>query len=249
MITLHPTFVSFKTYVRQPIYQQPLADLPGNSSVKLIRQFLNESPLILGLVLVLTGVNMLTRYTTGTGFFRSLVEKYSSAIGILIVAGFIAVIIQEATFRAILRPTPNRLRNITALLLLVPVGQYHRFFQDSTNGLALLWPVPVWFLAVYLLNRYLKQPVVFDRILTFWQVNFRWIFYGIALLYVFPKITGNINTLTSWQLVMMPFILLTLLVNGLYFGYVRMKYGFWYAVAVHALTLIVMLLPEMIRVL
>lgn len=53
--------------------------------------------------------------------------------------------------------------------------------------------------------------------------------------------------MTSWQLVIIPITLLIMLLNSFYFGYVRMKYGFWYAVAVHTLIVTAILLPEMIR--
>lgn len=119
MITHQPTYASFKNYVFQPTYQQPLAELPGSSLVKPIQRFLNESPLIFELALASCGANLLTQFVTGRTFGNELVKKYCSSPGVLLAALLIAVVIEEAVFRAVLRPTPNRLRNIAAMLLLM----------------------------------------------------------------------------------------------------------------------------------
>jgi len=249
MPTLQATFSHFQQYVRRPYYTEPLVDQPGNDTSATTRQFLGEYPLIVSLMLIVAGITLLTQYTTGQDMYKSVIQRLVSSTGVSMIALPLAVILEEAVFRAILRLTPNRIRNIAALLLLIPLGYYYHIIKEVANELAVLWLIPGWAFAAYFLGRYLKRPVVFPLIDVFWQANFRWIFYGIALLYTFGKTVNNIDTLVDGHVVLLPVWILALSLNSFYFGYVRMIYGFWYGVAVHVLLLIASLTPEVIRIL
>lgn len=109
--------------------------------------------------------------------------------------------------------------------------------------------IATWSGVAVIMSRYLKRPAVFARINMFWQANFRWIFYVITFLYAMGKIGGHLDTLTNWHVLLLPILLLSGLLSGFYFGYIRMKYGFWYAVAVHILLIATPLAVEMMRTL
>ena len=249
METIQTTFADFQHYIRRPQYYQPLADQSGNQPALTARRFLAGYPLILGMLLMTAGTILLAHFTAGQAIFKPLLDRYSSSAGILLVAALIAVTIEEAVFRSILRLTPNRLRNLLALGLWILPGHYYHTLKELSNEYALLWMIPLWAVAVYGLNQYLKRPTVFARIERFWQANFRWIFYGVGLLYSFMKIIDDVGTLKDAQLLLLPVLLLSSLLNGFYFGYIRMKYGFWYAVAVHVLVLLAAVTPEAMRIL
>lgn len=249
METLQTTFADFRNYIRRPQYSEPLADQPGNQLTMTTRRFLAGYPLVLGVLLITTGNILLGLFTAGEIIFRPLLDRYSSSTGILLSALLIAVTLEEAVFRAILRLTPNRLRNLLALALWIPIGYYYYRLKGMSNEFALLWIMLLWAAVVYGLNYYLKRPAVFARIERFWQANFRWIFYSVGVVYGFVKIIDDVGTLTDAQVLLLPVFLLSGSLNGFYFGYIRMKYGFWYGVAVHVLVLLAAMAPEAIRIL
>ena len=249
MQVLQYTLTNFQNYIYRPAYKQPLSDQPGTQRPEIIRRFLAEYPLITGLLILSAGITLLTQYVTDEDVYKSVTQRLISSLVVSLIALPLAVVIEEAVFRLILRLTPNRLRNIAALLLWIPLGYYYHTIKEVTNEFAMLWLIPVWAVVAYGLGRYLKHPAVFARIDTFWQTNFRWIFYGMAGLYAFIKIINDIDTLVAGQLLLLPLLLLTGLLNAFYLGYLRMTYGFWYAVLVHTLLLMAALAPEVIRIL
>lgn len=249
METLQTAFTDFQQYVRRPQYSQPLTEQPGNQLTITTRRFLAGYPLVLGILLVTTGNILLTLFAAGEDIFRPLLDRYSASIGTLLIGILIVATLEEALFRSILRLTPKRLRNLLALALWIPLGYYYHSLKEMTNEFALFWIILLWAAVVYGLNHYLKRRDVFSRIERFWQANFRWIFYSVGVVYGFMKIIDDVGTLKDAQILLLPVLLLSSLLNGFYFGYIRMKYGFWYGVAVHVLVLLAALAPEAIRIL
>ncbi|WP_461151726.1 hypothetical protein [Spirosoma pulveris] len=249
METLQTTFADFRNYISRPQYRQPLADHPGNQPAMTTRRFLAGYPLVLGILLITAGNTLLVHFTTGEVIFRPLLDRHRSSMGVFLLVILIAVTLEEAVFRAILRLAPSRLRNLLAFALWIPLGYYYHTLKVMTNEFTLFWMILLWAAVVYGLNYYLKRPAVFARIERFWQTNFRWIFYSVGIVYGFMKIIDDVGALKDAQLLLLPILLLCSLLNGFYFGYVRMKYGFWYGVAVHVLVLLAALAPEAIRIL
>ncbi|ADB41108.1 hypothetical protein [Spirosoma linguale] len=249
MEMLQASFIDFQYYLRRPQYRQPLSDLPGQKPALTFRRFLGAYPLSLVVLLIAAGNIIVARLITGEPIFRPLLVRYSSSVGLLLFAVVLAVMVEEALFRSILRLTPKRLRNLLALALWIPLGYYYHSLKEMSNEFALFWIMLVWATVVYGLNYYLKRPAVFARIERFWKANFRWIFYSVGVVYGFMKIIDDVGTLKDAQVLLLPVLLLSSLLNGFYFGYIRMKYGFWYGVAVHVLVLLAALAPEAIRML
>ncbi|MBD2752079.1 hypothetical protein [Spirosoma validum] len=250
MNTLPTSFSNFQNYIFRPIYRLPLANQPNKSIATTLRQFLTEYPLLLGLLLLSVGSIVLEELITGQNLFTLLMQRTHSSPIILLLALPLAIIIQEKIFRSILYLTPKRLKGIGILILCIPICYYVHSLNKSANmQAALVVMMSVWIVAVILAVRYLKRPVVFERINQFWQTNFRWIFYGFTFLYATGITVNHLDTLADWKGLLLPILLLSGLLSGFYFGYIRMKYGFWYAVAVHILLIATPLAVEMIRTL
>lgn len=241
-------FSNFQRYVSQPVYQTPLSDRTGNSLSYNLRQFANESALFLLLLGFTTTFSLEYQHSTGDRLFQNFVEKYRTSWDILMVsvALLIAVTLEEGLFRAILRMTQQNLRYIATVLMFLLIGVWYKPLKELVGPMVGFGMIGVWFVTSLVLDRYLKRPAVFARVLAFWQANFGTLFYAISLVYALVKIADDISWLTGWQLLFVPALLGLSLISGFYFGYVRMKYGFWYAVAVHSLILASVVLSEAI---
>ncbi len=237
---------NFKTFALRPRYVLPMADAPEPSTAQTIRLFLAEYPLFLSTVLLSMGVLLGYNYFTGGDSLRfSSPGKHFSPLT-LIMAVFFLVVFIEGLFRSMLRLTPGRLAGAIWLSLFILISVFTEEGKRATNEYFLLWALLAWLVLSFLLGRYLKRPVVFARIEMFWQRHFRWIFYGMALLYGLFWI--NKISLDGWQMLLFPVLLLPGLLSGLYLGYVRMRYGFWYAVFVQALIMSLPLTLELMRI-
>ncbi|MCX6214478.1 CPBP family glutamic-type intramembrane protease [Spirosoma sp.] len=246
METLQASFIDFQHYLRRPQYRQPLSDRPGQKTALTLQRFLTAYPLLLGVLLIAAGNVIVARLITGEPIFRPLLVRYSSSVGLLLLASVLAVMIEEAIFRSILRVSPKRIRNLGALLLCILLGYFYRPLKEEAGTFAGFGLVIAWATISFGLGQYLKRPLVFARIERFWKANFRWILYGTGLVYGFMKIIDDVYTLHHWQALLLPLFLMTWLLNGFYFGYVRMKYGYWYAVIIHSLVLLAAMTPEAI---
>ena len=178
---------------------------------------------------------LLTERVTGQVSYATLLQRVNQSLSVLIVALVVAVMLIETAFRSILRLTPNRLSNLVSLLLLVLLSMFYRDIKAVTHPYAGLWLLAIWAVLTYGVRQLVKQQVLYCRIESFWISSFRCIFYGIAILYALLRVS-NATVLSHWQ-ILLPALLLLRLLTGFYLGYVRMKYGFWFAVAVHTLTM------------
>ncbi|QKZ11761.1 hypothetical protein [Spirosoma sp. KUDC1026] len=244
MRPLMNAFFNFQYYVSQPVYQTPLSDRPDHSLVRNLRQFANESALFLFLMGFTMTFGLAYIHVTGNHLFRDLIEKYQSRMIVLVVSLLIAVTLEEGLFRAILRMTQQNLRYIATVLTFLLIGVWYKPLKELVGPMVGFGMIGVWFVTSLVLDRYLKRPAVFARVLAFWQANFGKLFYVTSLVYALVKIADDISWLTGWQLLFVPALLGLSLISGFYFGYVRMKYGFWYAVAVHSLILAGLILSE-----
>jgi len=66
-----------------------------------------------------------------------------------------------------------------------------------------------------------------------WDRNYRWIFYGIALLFGYVHLANF--ELTPMIVVFSPILVLAQIVLGVLMGFLRVRYGFWWGYAMHAL--------------
>ncbi|RYC67586.1 CPBP family glutamic-type intramembrane protease [Spirosoma sordidisoli] len=248
MKTFRMRFADFTAFTRQPRYLLPLDETPGQRTTATASLFLAEYPLFLTVSALSIGSLLLTSHLTGQDVLRLLNPSSRFPLTVLIVAGLVAPVLSETLFRFMLRLTPARLEVAVALLLLVLIDLSYKGIKAVLNEQAVFWVVPVWIVVVWQLSRCIRRPAVYTQIERFWQVNFRWVFYGLALVYALFRVDNTVS-LTDWQVLWLPVLLLPGWLIGLYLGYVRMKYGFWFAVAVHALMMSLSIGLEIIRLL
>jgi hypothetical protein len=246
MQSLSASFANFQHYVSQPVYQTPLSDQKNKSEIRLLSQFINESALFLCLLGCTVAFGLEYTHVTGDHPFRDLIEKYQSRMIVLVVSLIIAVTIEEGLFRAVLRMTQQNLRYIATVLTFILIGSGYKPLKELGGPMVGLGMMVTWFILSLVLDRYLKRPAVFANILSCWQAHFSKLFYAMALLCALVKISDDISALTGWQLLFVPALFCLSLISSFYFGYVRMKFGFWYAVAAHSLILASIALSEAI---
>ena len=159
---------------------------------------------------------------------------------------FFMILFIELLFRSVLRLTLGRVSGLIWLGLFIVLSMVTEPGERMMGKEFFPWAIGAWLVASILLNRFLKRPTVFARIEQVWQAQFRWIFYGSALLYALFWVGSS--KLTDWQLLFWPVLLASGGLIGLYLGYVRMRYGFWYAVLVQTLIMSVPVGLELMRI-
>ncbi len=71
------------------------------------------------------------------------------------------------------------------------------------------------------------------RVSSFWIEHFKWIYWTLAAVFGLIHL-GNYGGNWSGFIVFWPVLCIHQIVGGLLHGYARMRYGFWYGVAIHA---------------
>jgi len=131
----------------------------------------------------------------------------------------IAPLFEEAIFRLPLRPLAlNITISCSVLIYRLSLWSQQNFIR---NSLVLL-------VVNILIASECPDTQVFKR---FYSRHPRLIFYGLTLL--FGAIHINNYTPESWYL--LPLLVFPQTISGLFLGFVRMRYGFWWAVFMHAL--------------
>ena len=72
-----------------------------------------------------------------------------------------------------------------------------------------------------------------NQIRNFWSTYFRWIYWTLALIFGLIHLSNYDGSQSSF-LVYWPVLCIHQIIMGLLNGYARMRYGFWYGVALHA---------------
>jgi len=83
---------------------------------------------------------------------------------------------------------------------------------------------------VYLL---LKNKNIFIKVQLFWKNKFRWIVYTSVLLFGYMHLFNY--EIKIWTLLFSPFLVLPQINSGIITSYIRIRYGFIYALAKHSL--------------
>ena len=222
-------------------------DSPTKKTGFVATLFLAEYPLVISCVALLAGLLFFYDYLTGQNFLRLTIPgKHGTLLTFTTTTFFLALFI-EVLFRLILRLTSGRIAKLVALLLFVLISGFGKEGKRATNEYFFLWAILALVILWLGMDYYLKQATVFARIESFWQRHFRWIFYALTLVYALFWL--NKASLAGWQLLLFPVLLAPSLLISAYLGYVRMTYGFWYAVLVQSLLLSVPLTLELTHIL
>lgn len=157
-------------------------------------------------------------------------KKSMSKAEMILLAGLLVPLLEETIFRLSLIFKPIYLSISSSLLFYIIISKYYfnaGFLNyKSQFALRVIISVSVGIILFFLAKKFS------EKLRKFWKVNFAWIFYSLALFFAFAHITNfDINTK---HLLLMPILTLPQLVGGAFLGYVRVKYGFPYAIAFHS---------------
>ena len=138
-----------------------------------------------------------------------------------------APLVEELIFRWPLRYSQNGVMLIALIGFWVVWGEFYKI--EGINKIV-FWGVFVGGTAavVGIINWRRSQ------IYNFWAVHFKWVYWTLALIFGLIHLS---NYDGSWRsfLVHWPVLCIHQTVGGLLFGYARVRYGFWYGVALHAM--------------
>lgn len=148
---------------------------------------------------------------------------------IILFTVIIAPLWEEAAFRLPLRYTPINLAIPLGLGMLLIVSSL-----TATDVLPQTARVPLLVGAVVLavilwlgLKQLDSQPIH-----TFYEKWIGWLFYGLALAFGLIHI-GNFTSLGARAWFLAPLLVLPQTVIGVFLGFIRLQYGFWWAVLTH----------------
>jgi hypothetical protein len=222
-------YTDFLSYVKQPDYGQPVNVVGFEKVILFIRLFLTQCPFWLGSGFLAAFVVIQIEKWTGADLRQHHVAHGWS---FFVAAVLIVPLLEETMFRFSLQLTPGRLASAITIIMLVVLHSFYNKLSSTTPQYLVVGTFALWCLAGYLLVKWVRQPALFGRIDAFWRQHFRLIYYVSALSFGFWHL-NNCAEVTVLHLALAPLITLPQIVLGFYQGYVRMTYGFWYAVGLH----------------
>ncbi len=222
----------FFAYVQNPQYT--VAEQPDGSwhdRLRLMWQLWRSKVLIgFSLAVIMALIQATVKKYTGLAFERDFHAKGWSFVFAVMV---MAPLMEEGLFRGLLKPKAGQLAVVTCLLMGYVVGHNYGAWPISKLVQA---PVAVALLAglPLLVYNHLRVPGRLIRVERLWQRHFKLIFYLVAIAFGLIHLS-NYQHLTTWHYLLAPVLTLPQLFAGFYLGYVRMKYGIWYGITLHAL--------------
>jgi len=165
-------------------------------------------------------------------FFDNSSDIFFASILIPIIAS----VLEETQFRLVLHNYNKKYFDIfislfTSYLITKLFGRYFLTYSEFYSGfliqstlIYLIFALPIYFS----LSRSNLHSSWFEQN---WNVSFKFLFYGLALLFAFahlPTIDLTLEHLIFW-----PFVILPFFIYALTFSYVRIRIGFQYAVLLH----------------
>lgn len=156
----------------------------------------------------------------------------------LLVGAGLAVFIEEAAFRAHLRFKPTMaaltvagLTYMTASLIEYGgMGLVNGLFNETVfmrAGIALGAGLLTWMIV--------RLPRIRTKLETFWTTHFRWIFWGMVVLFGLMHLDRYTNFTLATHALFIPIIVLPQFMSATMYGYVRVRYGFAIGLGMHAL--------------
>lgn len=146
---------------------------------------------------------------------------------------FLIPFIEEACYRL---PLKFSSLFLSVSFALISYKFISKFFFNSNMYVLNAFPVSRISFAIsaaFLFYHLISREKMSARIISFWSKHFRWIFYSSCLLFALMHLSNYIPS--SYNKLLAPIITLPQLILGLTAGYVRINYGFIYAVLLHML--------------
>lgn len=223
---------SFLQYVRQPTTNIQIAKISFYQKTETLLKFLTVN-LVIQLVLssittfILFSVDSRLGSTT-TNELTDFVQS-NSYLYLLLVGGIALPFLEEIGFRLPLFFHPVSLGIAISYILILLFSIL--FPQTPSNPSFTLLMIGVSLLIGgigVLFFHWKRTPIEL-----FWKQNFRWIYYGFAVLFGFLHIS-NFSSASIWIFCLTPLLVLPQFISGLVIGYLRMQFGFFWGFTFHA---------------
>ncbi|MEI7603552.1 MAG: hypothetical protein WCJ19_00860 [bacterium] len=169
-------------------------------------------------------------------------SKNEPLIIIFITAVVLAPIIEEFVFRLALKFRPSYLSIMSFIILFMIVPSYASFFP-KTIIFELLYLVLCIVLSL-ILFMLIRIKRINSFISNIYINHFRWIFYLLTILFSLSHIQNYNNLLSVFYLI--PILGLPQLFFSFSNSYIRMNYGFIYAIAAHSLFNLSLTIPTLL---
>jgi len=206
-----------------------------NKITQLITLFSWSFIVVLGLAAFLGIIISLTGFK-GTNLVEELLANDNIFFTILL-AVIIAPAIEEVIFRLPLKNTP---KNLSISLAVVTVILSARYQQDAPFIL-LIAAVP---LLATLYMHYISKPIIKKMIAGTFSKYYPVIFYSAAIIF------GSVHMLNYTNIqsgvAILPLLIIPQTFIGILLGYIRLRYGFIYAVLFHGIYNASLLVPALI---
>lgn len=173
-----------------------------------------------------TGFDLLALFTEGKIKVRDVERGYFFAL-------VYAPVVEEILFRSYLRLTPVGIWLSVSFLSMLVFPVLLRFVPDDP-ALYLLFPYLLCYVLLALvLAKVLRRPtdIVIAKYL---RPHYKWLVYASIFGFGFMHLS-NYEELTTWHVALAPILVFTQLVGGVFMSFVRVNYGLVYAMILHAL--------------
>lgn len=160
-------------------------------------------------------------------------DDYSAPV-LLLVGGVLFPFLEELAFRGLL--VFNRwifisfgVLSYLIVRIFISTDENELLREAISAGIALIFTVLFYFI----ISKYYTQ------LSQFWQRNFKYIFYISA--FGFGLLHYSNYTLELKQLLLIPLLTLSQVIGGLFYGYIRMRFGIAYSIFFHTLNNVIVL--------
>lgn len=189
---------------------------------------------LLGVVIIAITYSLISVENTA---YTDIKDKYSF-IQTLFIVSILVPVMEELFFRLPLKFKPSYLGIAIGILFWVIFGKINTLFGNKASVvyqiLCFLSAVPIGVLTFYFAKKHS------EKLLKFWQNNFRFIFYTSVLLFGLAHAPNF--ALTIENIVYLPLIVFPWFIAGHCIGFVRIKYGFVFALLTHVLNNVILVL-------
>ena len=204
---------SFLHFLRSPDLQaSPDMISPKEKLIRILRLFSLKWVIIVLVFLVLDIVNAPSGELVEDDFSISAISLFFSAV-------VLAPLLEELVFRLPLRPS------VTAVAILYSLFIFWLSLWIAVYS-SLLSAVLFVFVSFYIARTFIQK----DFLQAFYRQHPYFLFYSSTL--VFGAVHVFNYEQASWKL--LPLLVFSQTIGGLLLGFVRIRYGFWWAVFLHA---------------
>lgn len=206
--------------------------------------------LLSGIPLMMLGAIVDIELPEQTAYQLESMSNLNDRLYLAFLIPVVAALVEETSFRLILSRFNRNYFNISVAFLISYIisdlfGANFFIYSNLKSGyvlqglvIQLVFGLPVF----YSLSQTNIHSSWFEKN---WRVAYRWVFYGLALVFALGHLPNFGFTLEGF--VLWPFYLLPFLVYAFVFSYVRIRIGFKYAVLLHFIVNAVIVVLKLLR--